>query len=78
METLNQIVKGRANLNCVKSGGVAEYTITSETGKKYILNIDLTDKVDCGDSASFLPSEKAIMFMRWIRRAMEKGELIEI
>ena len=79
METLKQIVKGSAKLECIRSGGIAEYIITSETGKRYVLDIDLSDKVDCGESASFMPFyERAIILMRWIRRAMEKGELIEI
>jgi len=79
METLKQIVKGSAKLDCIKSGGVAEYIITSENNKKYMLEIDLSDKIDCGESATFnVFYEKAIILMRWIRRAMEKGELFEI
>ena len=79
METLKQIVKGSAKLDCIKSGGVAEYIVTSETGKRYMVEIDLSDKVDCGESASFMPVyEKAIILMRWIRRAMENGNLIEL
>jgi hypothetical protein len=79
METLTQIVKGTAQLDCVRTGGVAEYIITSCNGKKYLVEIDLSDKVDCGESASFKPYyEKAIILMRWIRRAMEKGDLIEL
>lgn len=77
METLTQIVKGTAQLDCIRTGGVAEYIITSCNGKKYLVEIDLSDKVDCGESASFKPYyEKAIILMRWIRRAMEKGDLI--
>ena len=79
METLKQIVKGSARLDCIKSGGVAEYIITSENGKRYMVEIDLSDKIDCGESATFMPVyEKAIILMRWIRRAMDKGELIEL
>lgn len=79
METLTQIVKGTAQLDCVRTGGVAEYIITSCNGKKYLVEIDLSDKVDCGESASFKPYyEKAIILMRWIRRAMEKGDLIDL
>lgn len=37
METLKEIVKGTAALDCVRSGGIAEYIITSENGKKYLL-----------------------------------------
>ena len=79
METLTQIVKGTAQLDCVRTGGVAEYIITSCNGKKYLVEIDLSDKVACGESASFKPYyEKAIILMRWIRRAMEKGDLIDL
>lgn len=79
METLTQIVKGTAQLDCIRTGGVAEYIITSCNGKKYLIEIDLSDKVDCGESASFKPYyEKAIILMRWIRRAMEKGDLIDL
>lgn len=79
METLTQIVKGTAQLDCVRTGGVAEYIITSCNGKKYLVEIDLSNKVDCGESASFKPYyEKAIILMRWIRRAMEKGDLIDL
>ena len=79
METLKQIVKGSARLDCIKSGGVAEYIITSENGKRYMVEIDLSDKIDCGESVTFMPVyEKAIILMRWIRRAMEKEELIEL
>ena len=44
METLKQIVKGTANLECVYGGGVAQYIITSENNKKYLLEIDLSNK----------------------------------
>ena len=79
METLKDIVKGTAKLDCVRSGGIAEYIITSCNGKKYLLEIDLSDKVDCGDSASFKTEyPRAIILMRWIRRAMEKDDLISL
>ena len=79
METLKEIVKGSATLESIKSGGVAEYIITSVNNHKYMVEIDLSDRVDCGESASFKPFyEKAIILMRWIRRAMDNGELIEL
>lgn len=79
METLKDIVKGTAKLDCVRSGGIAEYIITSCNGKKYLLEIDLSNKVDCGDSASFkIDYPKAIILMRWIRRAMENDDLISL
>ena len=79
METLKEIVKGSARLSCIKSGGVAEYIITSINNKKYMVEIDLSDKKDCGESATFMPEyDKAIVLMRWIRKAIEKNELIEL
>lgn len=78
-ETLTQIVKGTAKLDCVRSGGIAEYIITSCNGKRYLVEINLSDKVDCGESASFMPYyNKAIILMRWIRRAMETNNLMEL
>ena len=79
METLKQMVKGTARLDCIRSGGIAEYVITSESGKHYQIEIDLSNKVDCGESASFMPYyEKAIILMRWIRRSMDNGDIIEM
>ena len=79
METLKDIVKGTATMDCVRSGGIAEYIITSCNGKRYMLEIDLSNRVDCGDSATFnVNYDKAIILMRWIRRAMEKGNLMEL
>ena len=79
METLKQIVKGTAKLDCIRSGGIAEYIITSEGNHHYMVEINLSDKIDCGESATFMPYyEKAIILMRWIRRAMENEDLIEI
>ena len=79
METLKEIVKGMATLECVRSGGIAEYVITSCNGKRYMLEIDLSNRVDCGDSAVFnVHYDKAIILMRWIRRAIEKENLMEL
>ena len=79
METLKQIVKGSAKLDCIKSGGVHTELLPSENNKRYLVEIDLSNKIDCGESATFMPVyEKAIILMRWIRRAMDKGELIEL
>lgn len=78
-ETLTEIVKGTANLDCIRSGGIAEYIITSCNGVKYMVEIDLSNKVDCGESASFMPHyDKAIILMRWIRRALENDDLMLI
>lgn len=76
---LKTIVKGSAALDCVKSGGVAVYVITVEDGTKYMLEIDLSDKHDVGETASFMANyDKSIILMRWIRRAIDNETLIEI
>lgn len=76
---LKNIVKGTADLSCVISGGIAEYILTDVNGKKYQLQINLADKHDVGETATFqVHYEKAIYLMRWIRRAIEKSELVEL
>ena len=47
--------------------------------KKYQLQINLADKHDVGETATFQTHyDKAIILMRWIRRAIEKEELIQL
>ena len=50
---LKDIVKGSATLNCMLSGGIAVYDLCSESGKRYQVNIDLSDKHDVSDTAVF-------------------------
>ena len=79
MERLLDIVKGTATLEGVRSGGIAEYIITSCNGKKYLLEINVADRVDCGNDATFEKHyDRAVILMRWIRRAMEKDDLIAL
>ncbi len=74
---LKTIVKGSADIDCVKSGGTVLYIITVSDGTKYQLEIDLSDKHDVGETASFMSHyDKSIILMRWIRRAIENSELI--
>lgn len=76
---LKTIVKGQANLNCVRSGGLAVYHITVEDGTVYSLDIDLSDTQDVGSTATFEAHyDKSVILMRWIRRAYEKEELYKI
>lgn len=76
---LKSIVKGPANLKYVLGGGIAVYELTSDEGLKYQLEIDLSDKHDVGETASFLPHyDKSLILMRWIRRAIENETLIYI
>ena len=76
---LKTIVKGQADLNCVRSGGIAVYYITVEDGTVYSLDIDLSDRHDVGETATFMSHyDKSVILMRWIRRAIEKEELYPV
>jgi hypothetical protein len=75
---IKPIVKGVAELQYIMGGGIAIYHITSIDGKKYQLEIDFSDKHDVGETAAFHPTEKALLLMRWIRKANENETLIEI
>ena len=76
---LKDIVKGTADLSCILSGGIAIYILTDINGNKYQLEINLSDKHDVGETASFMPHyDKAIILMRWIRRSIENNTLIAL
>jgi hypothetical protein len=78
VQDIKPIVKGTANLQYIMSGGIALYHIDAVDGRKYQLEIDLSNKHDVGETAAFKPVEKALLLMRWIRRANEQDELIEV
>ena len=78
VDDIKPLVKGIAQLQYVMGGGIAVYHITSIDGKKYQLEIDFSDKHDVGETAAFHPTEKALLLMRWIRKANENETLIEI
>lgn len=76
---LKNIVKGSAKLLFIKSGGIAVYELNSIDGKKYQIEINLSDKNDVGETAIFETEYvKSLMLMRWIRRSIENGTLVEI
>ena len=75
---IKPLVKGIAQLQYIMAGGIAVYHIISVDDKKYQLEINLSNKNDVGETAAFKPTEKGILLMRWIRRANEQDELIEI
>jgi hypothetical protein len=78
VQDIKPIVKGMAQLQYIMAGGMAVYHILSVDDKKYQLEIDMSDKRDVGETAAFKPTEKALILMRWIRRANENDTLIEI
>lgn len=78
VKDIKPIVKGTAELQYVMSGGIAIYHINAIDDKKYQLEIDLSNKHDVGETAAFHPVEKALILMRWIRKANEDDTLIEL
>jgi hypothetical protein len=72
------LVKGIAILQSVLAGGIAVYKIVAIDGREFQLEIDASNKADVGESASFNATEKALLLMRWIRKANEDDTLIKI
>ena len=75
---IKPLVKGIAQLQYIMAGGIAVYHIIAVDGKKYQLEINLSNKNDVGETAAFKPTEKGLLLMRWIRKANENDTLIEI
>lgn len=78
VEDIKPLVKGIAQLQYIMAGGIAVYHIIDVDGNKYQLEIDLSDKKDVGETAAFKPTEKGLLFMRWIRKANENDTLIKV
>lgn len=78
VDDIKPLVKGIAQLQYVMGGGIAVYHILSTDNRKFQLEINLSDKHDVGETAAFHPTEKALLLMRWIRKANENDILIEI
>jgi len=76
VDDIKPLVKGIAQLQYVMSGGIAVYHILSTDNHAYHLEIDLSDRHDVGETAAFHPTEKALLLMRWIRKANENDTLI--
>ena len=78
VQDIKPLVKGIAQLQYVLAGGVAVYKIIATDNTEYQLEIDVSNKTDVGESASFNVTEKALLLMRWIRKANEDDTLIKI
>ena len=78
VQDIKPLVKGIATLESVMAGGIAVYNIVAIDGAEYRLEIDMTDKADVGTTAVFNATEKALILMRWIKRANENDTLIKI
>ncbi len=78
VQDIKPLVKGIAILQSVLAGGIAVYNIVAIDGREFQLEIDTSNKADVGASASFNATEKALLLMRWIRKANENDTLIKI
>lgn len=78
VQDIKPLVKGMAQLQYVLAGGIAVYKIIAVDNTEYQLEIDVSNKSDVGESASFNVTEKALLLMRWIRKANEDETLIKI
>ena len=77
VQDIKPLVKGIAILQSVLAGGIAVYNIVAIDGREFQLEIDTSNKADVGASASFNATEKALLLMRWIRKANENDTLIK-
>ena len=78
VQDIKPLVKGIAQIQSVLSGGIVVYKITATDESEYLLEIDLSNKADVGANATFNATEKALLLMRWIRKANEDGTLIKV
>lgn len=78
IEDIKPLVKGVAELQGVIAGGIAIYKITATDGHEYQLDIDVSNKQDVGETATFNRNEKAMFLMRWIRKANKIDNLIKL
>ena len=78
VQDIKPLVKGIAILQSVLAGGIAVYNIVAIDGREFQLEIDTSNKADVGASASFNATEKALLLMRWIRKANANDTLIKI
>lgn len=60
-------------------GGIAVYNIISTDNRVYQFEIDLSDKHDVGETASFLLHyDRAIILMKRIRRSIKEDTIIKL
>lgn len=78
VEDIKPLVKGTAEITGVCVDMTVTYNINAIDGHEYQLDIDLSNRRDVGESATFLSPEKGLYLMRWIRRANKDGSLIQL
>ena len=70
------MAKTMAKFSHAKEGALY-YTVESLEGHTYIFPIDITNSEDVG-TATFNNEEKASLFMRYIRKAIQNESLMKI
>lgn len=78
VQDIKPLVKGIALIQSIQAGGIVVYKIVATDESEYLLEIDLSNKADVGATATFNATEKALLLMRWIRKANENDTLIKI
>lgn len=78
VDDIKPLVKGTAEITGVCADMTVTYKIKAIDGHEYQLDIDLQDRKDVGNSATFISPEKGLYLMRWIRRANKDGTLIKL
>ena len=73
---LKSIVKDNVAKFSHAISGVLYYIVTTKEGD-YLFPIDMNDRDDVG-TTTFLSEYKAITLMRYIRKAIDKNELVKI
>ena len=74
--TLAEIVKGTTAILDYVCQGIAYYRITVD-GTIYQFQVDSLDEL-YSKNVFYLPQEKSIVYMRWIRLSMEKGNFLQL
>ena len=78
VDDIKPLVKGTAEITGVCVDMTVTYKIKAIDGHEYQLDIDLSDRKDVGNSATFISPEKGLYLIRWIRRANKDGTLIKL
>ena len=74
--TLTEVVKGTTSILDYVCQGVAYYRIVVD-GTIYQFQIDTLDEL-YSKNTFYLPQEKSIVYMHWIRLSMEKGNFLQL
>lgn len=78
MDIKNIVKNNRARFSFYRNGKLMYEIIDHVTGRaRWLVPVDITDDHDIG-GATFVNEMKAITLMRYIRKALDKGELAKV